>query len=913
LLRLRVNLDGLHAFLKERDPSKLEQLTVTKNLGVSEICLAILLDNTRIVVPVVALGGDTVAIRDMLHAKEGILKDVVVPVGDDKFRLSYGSSGQTNHLDLTLTERGEFLILSVAEIDEATRASATARTQVLSPNQDRFFEFEFDVPEQLGTEGLQSASKQYGLSKNRMSGMVLFSVSMVLQAMLEPLAHIDQLAGGIFAHADKLTVLDAGIVYRDAEIAAAACAMLEGKQSPHLRFHRLVQLSDDPRIHAKRSLTGKKLAVRYAWKTSDETDVMPLIKRAYTPLVMRPLIPAEDEVTSTYHEDRPIKLPFDSAAWEVVLRKAFATTHARISGSHGSGADKRVNVQLDPPLSDNLLLVRGSVLVTGMLTKDGVDVKGDGDGFLLSDASGVRLMLPIKDGEDYGKIVRLTATLELDVPEQVEFCEFLPGDPMDTVKKAGSIPVTLGILSNNIAEVYTAEDVWLLLETYDKSGNRLVEDDGHWSRQEVSRSFHGTIARALAIAIGPTRKVSIDLDLDFAKTRLTRLPDEPTDPPFTRYIRKAYNPYPTIKQSALDDLKVIERAFLGERNLAILLPCPSRAAGWEVHAFGYDKPPVHRSGAWTHKPGCMSRYRLDPRSKPEIRAVFGRASVEIPVDSEVVTLAKAVDGEPVTAKLEGGGEIQPVFTRNVVEVTRFPSVNALSFALFDSAGRRLAVSGGGIGARQKVVAWGIPTRVKVELSPGTVTRVVEFDKSFGEVDTAAYEDLKQAVKGQREVARMVLAIRDAQNRSNLKYADNLAALHYLHGREGKPLHAIPAEVAHADAAGAAVFGYEHKPWKGYRFILPKGDTRNGEKNDIKRRDKPETFKWDGGELESFPGKFGMGSQVIAIPIDPEKPSFVARYGDLYHKTVGNDLFYYLPGDVYQWQKFSMIEPASADK
>ena len=401
--------------------------------------------------------------------------------------------------------------------------------------------------------------------------------------------------------------------------------------------------------------------------------------------------------------------------------------------------------------------------------------------------------------------------------------------------------------------------------------------------------------------------VELDLPLD-AETR-TKLAPEAIDKPLTRFNRQVFTTYPTASGDSMDKLQVVQYKQLAGNYLKVYLHRPPVATGWEFHAFGENKPAEHRSQVWSHRTGATSAYMLDGRREVDIRIAFGRALVEVPVECEAVTLKKVSDGEVITKTLASGDELKFVFDKNSVLLQEAGRTKALSFALLDDAGRRLATSNDGerLDVGRKILVWGISSSVTIEVSPRTARRVIEFEKTFGDYDAEAYEKFKAAIASQREIALMVKKLLVIQGGRPTDFGDNLASLHYLHGREDKPLDLISAEVAHADPVGAKVFGYTHKPWKGYRFILPQGEMSNGKEKPHERDEKASGYTWAKGKLESRALRFGMRQGVIAIPVDPTMPTFVGHYSNIYAKTTGDTIFHYQPDKLYMWQQYTLVE------
>ncbi len=319
LLRARLDLNGLASYMKDRAPKEHAQIAMVRAMGLSEVRIAILPDDDRMIVPVVSVSGNKAVLRNLLTAKESPVAKVLVSKGENRFQLQYGTEDTPQTLDLTLTEHGDSPVLSLPGIDAATRTAAIARTTLLEQGRDRFIEFEFDVPEDLELGGLRTVFDKYGVSKEPMARMALMSVGMMLGQMLEPFQSIDRLAGGVFVHSAGLNIVDVALAFTESEVATTTHAMLLKKQLAPRRFRGIVELTNDKRLRSKLALTNKTLSARYGWSSADELELAKLLEQAMRAVTKREMVANEGTLASTPHEQRPLAFPIDTDAWQKKL------------------------------------------------------------------------------------------------------------------------------------------------------------------------------------------------------------------------------------------------------------------------------------------------------------------------------------------------------------------------------------------------------------------------------------------------------------------------------------------------------------------------------------------------------------------------------------------------------------------
>ena len=190
--------------------------------------------------------------------------------------------------------------------------------------------------------------------------------------------------------------------------------------------------------------------------------------------------------------------------------------------------------------------------------------------------------------------------------------------------------------------------------------------------------------------------------------------------------------------------------------------------------------------------------------------------------------------------------------------------------------------------------WGQPVRVTVDCTQTIVSETVPVQI---ELKPGGLKDVDKMSDKIAAFAELLDVCEGVGKGCSSTYGMLLAANYYAYDYRHEPIEKIPLEVAHANPAGASVFGYDFKPYKGYVFkMIPTGDSS--------AQDEPEqAYSWSGGRFKT---KRCCGV-VLAVPVDPRDPAVLCRWNDLYVNYADCSSLESIPSDSGELSEAGWVE------
>lgn len=179
----------------------------------------------------------------------------------------------------------------------------------------------------------------------------------------------------------------------------------------------------------------------------------------------------------------------------------------------------------------------------------------------------------------------------------------------------------------------------------------------------------------------------------------------------------------------------------------------------------------------------------------------------------------------------------------------------------------------------------MPGEVILQLSRLPVKKPIPFVVNIGKLTDQEMQDLKQKTEISRNMSPVLKQIMRAYAPFHPYHKVGIAERYFSFNNDKKASALIPLEVAHSDPLGAAVFGYQVKPYLGYTFTLAKGWSKRGMPQSYKTtKEGSATISWKGGKVST--SRYMVDPVVVAIPSDKKMPVFYLEKGKTYQCVGG---------------------------
>lgn len=579
------------------------------------------------------------------------------------------------------------------------------------------------------------------------------------------------------------------------------------------------------------------------------------------------------------------------------------------------GDEPRMTLEVDPVAIPNAALAEVNYEILEVRTQDGAEVArkevsaGSARIDLAAESAGM-VQIPVAKGIPGESLKSANLRLTARLPVTLALLEFRAGETPDTAKRDGPVTVTLQRLEKDVAAVRVrgGEDA-AQLHAFDASGKAIARRTWMGGGGSASAQFSGVIDRLVVAVPAKMHTVSLTVEVNLNGGRAAELPQEPADVP-ERFTLVESTPYRSVRPDELAGLEVRwnENAggFVGA-GLGMDLPggVSGASATWEVSAFGEKSPLVLNGFAMFS--GARALWQAQ-KGMEEARAFFGAVELKIPTAIETFSFPRGEEEEWQTRRTAKGSEIRVRFRKNEVTLAS-GSLNILDARALNASGRALKA---GFQMRSDSEGtyrnfWGQPARFDLVVSGESLKKRLPFEIVRGELDREAFARYRERVKEERQVVRALQMVEKAFQANWTGYGEDIAGLHYLLDRQGRPGSLIPKEIAHACPEGAQRFGYTVSPYCGYTFSSLVQAVREGKKTGLRRADSPKEFAWEGGKFQVQAMLERPG--VAARPADPARPTFLVFWGSVYQKMLGAESLEAMPESPWneEWAQVQVLE------
>ncbi len=677
----------------------------------------------------------------------------------------------------------------------------------------------------------------------------------------------------------------------------------------------IAELLHDEQVDQRVSRSGRLVEIEVAWAANADKRVA-----SSAQLVIQSVL-SSGMVSSIEPTEGPIQTRYTSPPHFVKLSstklKAAVVRHLRSQifpgWANDQGEEPSMQLELDTLALPNGRLSEGRYEVVSVTTTQGKDAMrveeklAQPQSLQLSHPGTSYLKIPLRQGTDKSHLKSVRIQFSLNVPAHVDVVEFSVHDAAGTKKNAGKQTVKVKRIERDVADVAYRAHAAAQLFAFDKAGRPLESRESIRGGGSAAARFSGVIDKLWVAVPSKTEKLVVAVDVDLNGGQALRLPDNPSDRVPVRYDATPVESYVSLDESELHNLSVDIEAtpgFADRERLLIQLPraCQGVKVDWELYWFAKDRPTT-LSGYTYSQNGQLAWSAHEGLGNAT--AVSGWAKVVVPTDFTMFEFSKKRNGSWQT-KHVGPKAVKFRIDRNQITY-KTGDLALMAVDVFDATGRHLRTEYGsqGDGATSQRV-WGQPDRVELVVSGKTIERVIKVDIARDGTDPAAFAAFKQQIPQYHRAFAALMQVQQAVRKGPHGY-DEIAGLHYLHGRTRKPLRLIPIELAHACPQGAERFGYQPQPFSGYYFArLPADGQNNSQAGQVKK------FRWAEGEFEV---KASGNQAIAAIPKDVNYPTFIFRWGTAYMKFLGDKRLQAVPSQPGQdgWSEVSLVRsPRSSD-
>ena len=675
----------------------------------------------------------------------------------------------------------------------------------------------------------------------------------------------------------------------------------------------VAELLHDDQVNERVSRSGRLIEIEAAWVTSADQHVA-----ASARLVAQSVL-ASGMGFSVEPTEGPIQTRYTSPPHLVKLRakkiKAAVAQHLRSQIFPGwvndQGDEPSMQLELDTLALPNGQLSEGSYEVVSVATTTGEEaLRGEEESaqnqsLQLSLPGTSFLKIPLRPGIDKTQLKSARLQFSLDVPARVDVVEFSAVDAAGTKKKAGKQWAKVKRIERDVAEVTYRAPAAARLFAFGRTGRPLASRESMRGGSSAATRFSGVVDKLWVALPSNIEQLTVDVESDLNGGEAPRLPDKPSDRVPLRYDATSIENYASIEEQELGNVAVDVQATPGFANRECLVMQLHRVssgvkADWELYWFAKDRPTTVAGFSYSQN-GQLSW--SSQNGFGDATAVAGWAKVVVPTNFARLEFNKGRAGSWQTKRV-GAQAVRFRIDRNQITYET-GDLKVMSVAALDAAGRRLKTEYGSQTAGAKTDrVWGQPERVELVVSGKTIQKIIEVDIVRDGTDQTAFAAFKQQIPQHHGALAALMQIERAVRQGPYGY-DEIAGLHYLHGRQQEPLRLIPTELAHACPQGAERFGYEPRPFNGYYFTrLPQEGQSNSPSG------KAQMFRWAEGEFEVQPNG---NRTLVAIPQDENHPTFLIRWSSTYMRFLGGKRLEAAPSRMEGWSEVSFVQtPTAAD-
>ncbi len=340
--------------------------------------------------------------------------------------------------------------------------------------------------------------------------------------------------------------------------------------------------------------------------------------------------------------------------------------------------------------------------------------------------------------------------------------------------------------------------------------------------------------------------------------------------------------YTSLEKESLNHLTVKwEVAKEGSWRDKIYMELPKGtyrgSANWEIHLLN-ESGEVKLDGSGQLS-GDVAQVQFEREALKDVALAFGKVEFKIKTGIEDVVIDNFDTDEKVIT-LSDKSQIKVKRNKNVIEIEQ-KNYDMLSINAYDKKGYRIKADNFSRTNNNMTTKkfWGVPEKVKLQLSGSEIKHVVTFHSEQRSLDNEIIVKSKNDIENEREIFSVLRNIgKDLP--WNMKSSPlGLASLYFLHDHRKKPLHKIDLNVAESDPIGAKHFGYKLKPYKNYYFTYSEGTSENGVNKIYEKKDNETTYKWDKGEIKAK--SYKNYATVIAVPVNSDMPMYALNYNRVY--------------------------------
>ena len=683
--------------------------------------------------------------------------------------------------------------------------------------------------------------------------------------------------------------------------------------------------------------TNNTLQLSTTWKKEQDDSIRDNITESYMAAVTSaydrpPNIEASKGDIETIYDSGPARYakPMDAETFKQQVAKAMPQRFFNRYYRDGA-TNPKMGLSFDGEHIPNLGLYNISHIITGVKSIDGTSIwrETESQKGRIYQGQGP-IYFPITDGIPMEKFGHGEVEYTFTGPEKVLVFDLSTEGERRT---DGEIQIELTRMEKDIAQVTYHGTKAIEFHAFDHTGKLLECNDFMQGDHYQCRRFFGVIKTIRVIVkIGETTfTLPFKIDLDQGKQAAP--PTEATTdirPRYT-YPKQASFAYQDPDPAVLDALTVVWEApehELQQGKLAIQLQKKGLRwkSQWDAHWLGKHGPiSLKTYGVKNHDGKEVLRIPINIREP--IVAAMGRVRLTLSTGVETLTFHKTNDGEPIVQTAKDGKEFRVTIDKNQIAAP-YDQDTILALNNYDKAGRVLREwsSQKVVGPNTHIRCWGVIDHVKLTIRSGTIVKDIPYELKIGEGDEAAFTAFKNRVLRHREIADTMEVLNLALRKGRMKYGESIAGLYYVHTKPsggkmtnhvlidmsqadpgGEPMKLIPIELAHANPEGAATFGYEATPYKGYFFSLAKGEIRKGKPQPLSGA-RLGSYTWDGGEFKAK--TYRQRQDFVATPVDKSGAHFISRYGTIYTRTGLTEPVEFIPeyDTLKEWDRMTPFAP-----
>lgn len=631
----------------------------------------------------------------------------------------------------------------------------------------------------------------------------------------------------------------------------------------------LMKLTETPHFRGN-TVKGNEVAFAYEWPVAADSDMLKIVGQS----VFGGMSGMRRGNTFPLNEKQVIAVPnigsvdrFNAAQAGEELRAALFFNHCWSSS---------VDFEFDYVDLPNTELVTATFTNISVTAAGGEEmaIPGRQPQFRFDPKdNSAQISLPIAKGE--GEPSTVSFTIQLEVPTQIETHTLTPENYL---MESGDKGCCLVAMSNSVVSLRSRNFPLREAKIYarDAEGDYLARSGASWSDSNYRATYNGSPASVELVWPVKTEPLTLTFtDLPAGKDAELKMPSSPTNSIVTRYTLE---PPETFCDPDLDDFFASSMTYVTN-------------AGWKKdrHELRFPKPEnveVEKIGIKTYLDGVdefvsmgqkdgysyadgMFVWRMNNTNELEAAtAIFG----EIAAEFWSGTGSYTADNLTTNATPLIAGQDLPAVSveQNVVWVTAGKEAEILGVQAFDSTGRRLKKDNrtSWNHSRKGYFFWGKPVKVTVDYASEKAAITVPVEVLMDECGLCSRSLTQYKVDDFEELLEVVTEVSKKQSDD---YGTLLAANYYADKMPDTPRADIPLEVAQSDPAGAEVFNYILKPYKGYYF------KKIPTERDLKQERPLNTYQWSGGE---FQASYCRGV-LLALPVKEGAPAVLVRWGDMY--------------------------------